>query len=380
MEGNTSINPFFYGTYLAETKPNEPVSRTKKQAFQADAVGVVHQLTPAHFRRMHTFRLEWQPGPGGRIDWFSQGHVINSTFSMEGDGKGQDWVHAFAIRDKSLKDLMGSQIPNEPSYLIMNTAISSTWGFPYDAPDWCPKCYDCDDPKCACSFNPGFCEMMRRGNVAMYIDSIRVYQSSDHSAHVGNKHTLGCDPPEYPTKDFIRGHEYRYMRQPPFGFYDKHPLREVQKGGGPCKIDSDCGGHIIKENVTKTYLGGDGTATRGRGKCVSPARGLFGRTSKTCECNEGFTGPHCLALDHIDNSPSAHDIQNGISPFNKIENMRLTPFMFFIVGVMVPFLLTILIAHVILEKKNKSVSPVTRRPVNAESTRPCDLIVTGRSI
>jgi hypothetical protein len=87
-----------------------------------------------------------------------------------------------------------------------------------------------------------------------------------------------------------------------------------------------------------------------------------------------------LALDHSDNSPSAHDIQNGISPFKKIENMRLTPFMFFIVGVMVPFLLTILIAHVILEKKDKSVSPVVRRPVNNESTRPSDLIITGRSI
>jgi hypothetical protein len=39
MNGNTSINPFFYGTYLAETKPNEPVSRSKEEAFQADAVG-----------------------------------------------------------------------------------------------------------------------------------------------------------------------------------------------------------------------------------------------------------------------------------------------------------------------------------------------------
>jgi hypothetical protein len=49
MHGNTSINPFFYGNYLGETKPKEPVSRTKKQAFQADAVGAAHQLTPAHF-------------------------------------------------------------------------------------------------------------------------------------------------------------------------------------------------------------------------------------------------------------------------------------------------------------------------------------------
>ena len=53
MHGNTSINPFFYGTYLAETKPKEPVTRTKNQAFQADAVGAAHQLTPSHFKKVH---------------------------------------------------------------------------------------------------------------------------------------------------------------------------------------------------------------------------------------------------------------------------------------------------------------------------------------
>ena len=384
MEGNTSINPFFYGTYLAETKPNEPVLRGKKQAFQADAVGVVHQLTPAHFRRIHTFRLEWQPGPGGRIDWFAKGHRINATFSIEGDGKGKDWVHAFSLKDKSLNDLMGSQIPNEPSYLIVNVAISSTWGFPYDVPEWCPKCYDCDDPKCACSFSPGFCEMMRRGDVAMYVDSIRVYQSSNHSAHAGNEHSLGCDPPDYPTKDFIKGHEYRYMRQPPFGWSDRHPLKEVQNGGGPCETDRDCGSHILKDNLTEVYLGGDGTATQGRVQCAPSPRGLFGMSPylKVCKCNEGFTGPHCLALDHFDTSPSAHEIQRKESPFHAIEILHLTPFMMFIVGVMVPSLITILIAQVVLKKKAKAIPAMTsvRRPLNAENTRSNDLIITGRSI
>lgn len=75
--GNTSINPFFYGTYLGPTKPNEPVQRTEKQAFQADAVSAMHQLTHSNFERTHKFRLEWQPGPGGRIDWFSQGYQVN---------------------------------------------------------------------------------------------------------------------------------------------------------------------------------------------------------------------------------------------------------------------------------------------------------------
>lgn len=137
MHGNTSINPFFYGTYLDETKPNEPVTRTANQAFQADAIGAAHQLAESHFQTPHTFRIEWQPGPGGRIDWYVRGgekvEVNGTEHTLEMDGNGTEWIHAFSIKDKSISELMGSQIPIEPSYLIMNTAISSTWGFPYDA-------------------------------------------------------------------------------------------------------------------------------------------------------------------------------------------------------------------------------------------------------
>ena len=246
MAGNTSLNPFFYGTYLGETKKGEPVTRNKKQAFQADAVGAMKQLVPEHFKTPHTFRLEWQPGRGGRLDWFTKSYKKvdenGTVFHMEGDGKGQDWEHSLHIPDFALDDAMGSKIPEEPSYLIFNTAISSTWAFPYDVPDWCPKCYDCNNPKCSCSFNPGFCNMMKTGKVALKIDSVRVYQSRDNDAHDGNPHTVGCDPVEFPTREYIKGYEYRYMRNPPFVYDDKHPLRDVKNGGGSCQVDADCGG------------------------------------------------------------------------------------------------------------------------------------------
>lgn len=202
--GNTTLNPYFYGTYLGLTHPGEPVQRNKNQVFQADAVGAMHQLTSSHFKRMHTFRLEWQPGPGGRLDWFTKDYKVNSTFSKTGDGRGQDWVRAFTIKDDSL-NLTGAHIPIEPSYLIMNTGISSTWGFPYNIPDSCPLCHDCNNATCACSFQPGFCNMMKESRVAMYIDHVRVYQTTNHSAHVGHPHSLGCDPVQYPSKEWIKG-------------------------------------------------------------------------------------------------------------------------------------------------------------------------------
>jgi Beta-glucan synthesis-associated protein SKN1/KRE6/Sbg1 len=402
FHGNTSINPFFYGTYLAETKPNEPVTRGKNQAFQADAIGAMHQLTPAHFKRVHTFRVEWQPGAGGRLDWFTKSHKISPTFSMEGDGKGTDWVHAFSLKDTSLSDLMGSQIPNEPSHLIMNTAISSTWGFPYSVPTWCTKCFDCEDPKCACNFSPGFCTMMSEG-VAMYIDHIRVYQSKNDSAHVGNSHTLGCDPPAYPTREWIKGHEYRYMRNPPFSYDDKGPLqRRIQRGGGACENDFECGSLINHENLTKTYFGESQIERRaegdtnemptGRGRCVERQEFMAMFTTRTapltklCKCNEGFTGPHCLAQLHVDTSPSAMLLRTKDSPFHAIQNFKVTPFMFAAVLLLLPFLLVATVGQAYRKKEIRATSPheeltipKLNRPISQAVTN-IDVIMAGRSV
>jgi hypothetical protein len=398
MHGNTSINPFFYGNYLGETKPKEPVSRTKKQAFQADAVGAAHQLTPAHFSIPHTIRLEWQTGPGGRVDWFMKGHKINSTLTMEGDGKGHDWTHALGVKDKSLKDLMGSQIPIEPSALIMNVAISSTWGFPYAVPEYCTKCFDCDDPKCQCAFNPGFCKMIESGKTAMMIDSIRVYQSHNASSHVGANHTLGCDPPGYPTKEWIAGHEYRYARAPPFGISDKgHSLKRLQRGGGSCKKDRDCGAHIQTENLTAVYEEMVATGRRtestgaspsqGRGSCgLGMKHGMFSTksTGRVCSCEKGFTGPHCLAQDFFDESPSASKIRALESPFHRIANFQVPYFMLTVVITMITILLSFLVARVFEEKKARIPKIETtklERPATAISEGHGNYsIITGRSI
>jgi hypothetical protein len=401
-QGNTSVNPFFYGTYLAETKPNEPVLRSKKQAFQADAVGTIHQLTPSHFNTSHKFRIEWQPGPGGRLDWFTQSHKVdgpNGTFYMEGDGIGKEWVHAFSLHDESLSNLMGSQIPNEPTYLIMNLAISSTWGFPYDTPDWCTKCFDCDDPKCECAFHAGFCKQLKSGDVAMYIDSIRVYQSNDPSAHVGNNHTLGCDPPEYPTKEWIQGHTYRYMRNPPFSYLDVSPLKRVQRGGGKCTVDSDCGSEIMKKNLTEEFARAKSLERglkvesaeqkhSGRGVCVNRQDfgGMFSSKgeSMVCKCNEGYTGPYCLGQAFFDISPSASEIRKGTSPFATISRLFLTPFMLIVVLFMLSLLLSATAVQVIRRKATRAktltnTTPKLERPqfiVGGNS----HLTITGRSV
>jgi hypothetical protein len=391
MHGNTSVNPFFYGTYLGITKPGEPVTRTKKQAFQADAVGAAHQVTPSHFNKTHTFRLEWQPGPGGRLDWFSMGHRVNDTFGMEGDGLGTDWVHAYGIKDQVLKDTTGAQIPNEPTYLIFNTAVSSTWGFPYVVPEGCQKCYDCDDPKCACSLGPLFCKMLRDQDVAMYIDSVRVYQSRHHSAHVGQKHTLGCDPPDFPTRGWIKGHEYQYMRNVPFSYEDKGPLRQIQQGGGKCTTHNDCGANIRATNWTAIYEGEDTESSRtleqheGQGQCVpaSEFKGMY--TSKerapfVCQCSSGYTGPHCLAQERIDDTESAYRNRMNQSLFTKIPQLRVSPFLISTLVVLLLATLTYSCYDAIERKralrKSRETARLQKHGLTAEEHR----LITGTSI
>ncbi|CAN0466331.1 unnamed protein product, partial [Laminaria digitata] len=39
-----------------------------------------------------------------------------------------------------------------------------------------------------------------------FCEKVRVYQAKNDSSH-----SVGCDPKEYPTRDFIKGHEHRYM-------------------------------------------------------------------------------------------------------------------------------------------------------------------------
>lgn len=286
----------------------------------------MHQLTSAHFETPHTFRIEWQPGRGGRIDWFVKDHKIEvdgKVEDIEGDGLGQEWLRAFGIKDESLENATGAQIPIEPSSIIINTGVSSTWGFPYVLPKGCTRCYDCSNATCACAFNPGFCNMMKKTKVAMYVDSIRVYQSKDNSSHVGQPHTVGCDVPEFPTKEYIQGNRERYMRPPPFSASDKGPLEPtIKRGGADCNKNSDCGGNDSIGNLTS-----DTGTSPGKGYCKDFTRIMFSgfKIESRCECYDGYTGPRCLVGRKYDDSAGAWDSRRGAKLFENIATPTLPP-------------------------------------------------------
>lgn len=249
-ETKSELNPFFYGVTL--------VHKPKSYTYQADALSANGQLNASHYTRQHVYRVEWEPpeedGTGGYIRWYT------------------DDVFVYGITGSNL-NITGSEIPSEAMYLLMNTAVASSWGFPAPCPEGCKcSCFECGNSDCACALPTGYCENFPAN---FDIEYVRVYQPTG-----GKKHTQGCSPKGRPTKFFIQGHRERYMDTG-----DGAPLQPVANGGATCILDDDCGGDT-------------------NGKCSS--RGF-------CVCRKNLTGPTCLAHNgfYVDESQAEEEQSFG---------------------------------------------------------------------
>jgi hypothetical protein len=266
----SELNPFFYGVTL--------VHKPKSYTYQADALSANTQLDKTFYEEQHVYRVEWEPaqedGTGGYIRWYTDGAFV---YSIHGDSL----------------NITGAEIPREAMYLLMNTAVAGSWGFPAPCPSGCTcECFECGNPDCECALPTGYCDNFP-GNFE--IDYVRVYQAVDEP-----KHTVGCSPEARPTALYIEGHKEKYMEEG-----DKRPLKPVSNGGAACLHDKDCGG---KEH----------------GRC-SP-KGY-------CVCNATFTGPTCLAhagfydFESRDVSPSDVGCKFHLLEVSHPQNCRLLMFL-----------------------------------------------------
>jgi beta-glucanase (GH16 family) len=166
---DTSLNIFFYGSALEAYGGNTE--------YTTDAISANRNLNNTDYEAFHLYRLEWEPGPQGYVKWYFDNEFV------------------FGV-DANALNLTGAIIPEEPMYLIMNTAMSSTWGFPDPCPDGCAcDCFDCRVYECQCSMPDGFCESLP---ASFLIDFVRVYQLPDSSTH-----STGCSPESHPTAKYI---------------------------------------------------------------------------------------------------------------------------------------------------------------------------------
>jgi len=230
---NATINTFFYGEELKHVK--------KGQTYVADAISANRHVTEDHFNEFHDYRLEWSTKEGDQsLRWFLDGQFV------------------FEVLAETL-DFTGAKMPDEPMHILLNTAVSSTWGFPVPCPAGCTcECYDCGNDACDCALPTGFCAMLP----AFYeVDYVRVYQRPNEPSE-----KVGCSTDNRPTKRFIDGHVERYF-DPYNG--EKRPLKNVPKGGALCSKDADC------------FLG----------TCDK---------FKRCACPKDATGPLCQAFHAFD--------------------------------------------------------------------------------
>uniref|UniRef100_V5EGG6 Glycoside hydrolase n=1 Tax=Kalmanozyma brasiliensis (strain GHG001) TaxID=1365824 RepID=V5EGG6_KALBG len=111
-----------------------------------------------------TYGFEYEPGPQGYIDWIS-------------DDKRAWKVYGAALAADPVSQISDRPIPEEPMYIIFNLGISENFGFP----DWRHLVFP----------------------AVMSVDWVRVYQDPDAE-------NVGCDPPDYPTADYIERHRAAY--------------------------------------------------------------------------------------------------------------------------------------------------------------------------
>lgn len=198
------FNDGFWGQECGPEHDNTPPPQLHK--WMEDAISLNSDLYETHFEDHHTYRLEWQPprrtqddsssSSSGYLEWWLDDEFI------------------FGVEGESLEQLTGSEIPFEPMYMILNTAVSHRWGMPEPCPkDQCGACwicYDCLNPECQCSLPKGM-QNCKNLPAEMSIDWIRLYQDEDDETH-----TMACSPPNYPTAEFIEGHKERYADWKPY--------------------------------------------------------------------------------------------------------------------------------------------------------------------
>jgi hypothetical protein len=224
---------------------------------QTDSLSSLNALPHEAYTGQHVYTIDWRAGPDGYVE-----------FQM--DGKKQFRVNAStALREHDVTKegipvgrMLGRQMPEEPSYLMLNIDLSTRWGWPDCNKKYCDCCSDCRDKKCTTCYYPWQKTVNSRQWLAdlcktlpawYEIDYVRLWQRP-------NNIRTSCSPKDYPTQGWIESHRDRYVLP-----NMNEPLRPVLSGGGQCTSPEDCGGS-------------------GRGSCPDGV----------CKCLQDFTGPRCL--------------------------------------------------------------------------------------
>ncbi|KAF1322498.1 Beta-glucan synthesis-associated protein kre6, partial [Globisporangium splendens] len=231
--------------------------------YQMDAISSNWPLHVAAYTSYLTYQLEWVMGDTGYVRWMLAGQPL---FEIPASSIVNPPQNAAKSNPKKL-------MIEEPLYLILNVALSSTWGTkPPNPGDVCRG--DGKD-----SVTNKICDSFP---MYMKIDYIRVYQDTSKNSTMA----VGCDPKTHPTKQWIQDHIEEYED------FD-NPAIDVS-GKAFCRDDDDC---TLSRNRTRVQTG----------SCVR----------SRCRCKgSSWTGPRCTtALGAVESSDgSALKIDSSYGP------------------------------------------------------------------
>jgi hypothetical protein len=221
----------------AKTNTMEPYS------YQMDALSVNWGVHMGAYLDYVSYQLEWVTGDNGYLRWMVGGHPI---FEIPAESV----INTPQGGDEANPRLT---FPEEPSYIILNVALSAAWGtYPPNPGEPCRGDGDDELTNFICDSFPLY----------MKIDYVRLYQDTSSSSTMQHE----CDPASHPTRQWILDNEEEYVDV-------DNQLVEVN-GGAPCRDYRDC---TIPFSVQYTFHTGVCNADTGR-----------------CECtNEFWGGPRC---------------------------------------------------------------------------------------
>ncbi|GAB9463562.1 Beta-glucan synthesis-associated protein [Globisporangium polare] len=258
-----SILNAYSGAYLCS--PGNPSAKCEQSdatasdttvtfEYQMDALSANWDIHVAAYTGYLVYQLEWVLGDSdGYIRWMLEGQPIFEIPASTLTNPSQD-----AAKSNPVKTMIA-----EPMYLILNVALSSTWGA--TPPNAGSKCRGDGTDATAnkiCDEFPMF----------MKIDYIRVYQDT---ASTNSSMAVGCDPASHPTAQWIADHIDAYQ--------DSDNQAVDVSGRAFCTVDDDC---TISSNKTKVSTG----------SCVD----------SRCKCSSSsWTGPRCTStLSTVDGNSS----------------------------------------------------------------------------
>ncbi|KAG2504183.1 hypothetical protein JM18_009403 [Phytophthora kernoviae] len=199
--------------------------------YQMDAISANWPVHLGAYLDFVVYQVEWVTGKNGYMRWMLDG---NPLFEIPSESINN-------VPQNSNKTNPQKIMLEEPMYIILNVALSSSWGATPPNPG-----KECRGNGTDTTVNK-ICDSFP---MYMKVDYIRLYQDLADDLEADNYMQVGCDPASHPTKKWIEGHIEEYED-------DDNKWEEVT-GKAFCETSDDCtiGGkldHDARNRFQKKY-------------------------------------------------------------------------------------------------------------------------------